>query len=183
MLAYTGLETVANLAAETREPGRTCPAACSPGSGWSPLICVGIVVLSRLAPPGARRHAALGTDWLRAPLIGIVDALRGPLPDALASVLRVDVGLTGTLILLARSRPASRVSGAWPIRSASTACFRGTFGRLNRRTLIPPSRSSRAALISTALLFGTSLRRADVTFLASLYSFGARAPSPRRSSR
>ena len=25
MLAYTGLETVANLAAETREPGRTLP--------------------------------------------------------------------------------------------------------------------------------------------------------------
>jgi APA family basic amino acid/polyamine antiporter len=34
-LAYTGLETVANFAEETRQPGRDLPRSLFAGSGWS----------------------------------------------------------------------------------------------------------------------------------------------------
>jgi basic amino acid/polyamine antiporter, APA family len=49
------------------------------------------------------------------------------------------------------------------------------FGRLNRRTLVSPEAIVSAALISTALMIGTSFVHDDVAFLASLFSFGVLA--------
>ena len=101
MLAYTGLETVSNLAEETREPGRDLPRSLFSGIGLVVLIYVAIALRRAVAhsrPPAARRSSApIGCE---SPLMGIVDALRGPLPDALATALRVYVGLTGAVILL-----------------------------------------------------------------------------------
>ncbi len=49
------------------------------------------------------------------------------------------------------------------------------FGRLNRRTLVSPQAIVAAALISTALMIGTSFVHDDIAFLASLFSFGVLA--------
>ena len=50
------------------------------------------------SPDGAPRSA---TDWLRAPLVGIVEAFDGHLPGFLVDCLRVVIGLTGAGILIA----------------------------------------------------------------------------------
>ncbi len=98
MLAFTGLETVANLAAETREPGRTLPRSLFVGIGGAVLISflIGLVALS--AYP-ADPETALGTTWLRAPLVGLADAFNGHLPAPFVDALRVFIGLTGAMIL------------------------------------------------------------------------------------
>ena len=176
MLAYTGLETVANLAEETREPGRDLPRSLFSGIGLVVLIYVAIALVGARArsrrPTGT---TALGTDWLRMPLMGIVDALRGPLPDRLATALRVYVGLTGAVILLVAV--TTSISGF--TRLAHSLGEHGqlprAFGRLNRRTLVSPQAIVAAALISTALMIGTSFVHEDVAFLASLFSFGVLA--------
>ena len=80
MLAYTGLETVANLAEETREPGRDLPRSLFSGIGLVVLIYVAIALVALTAFPATGGTTAFGTDWLRAPLMGIVDALGDPLP-------------------------------------------------------------------------------------------------------
>jgi hypothetical protein len=49
------------------------------------------------------------------------------------------------------------------------------FGRLNRRTLVSPQAIVSAALISIALMIGTSFVNEDIAFLASLFSFGVLA--------
>jgi basic amino acid/polyamine antiporter, APA family len=49
------------------------------------------------------------------------------------------------------------------------------FGRSNRRTLVSPHAIVAAALISTALLVGTSFTHDEVAILASLFSFGVLA--------
>ena len=100
MLAFTGLETVANLAAETREPGRTLPRSLFVGIGGAVLISflIGLVALS--AYP-ADPETALGTTWLRAPLVGLADAFNGHLPAPFVDALRVFIGLTGAMILIA----------------------------------------------------------------------------------
>ena len=107
--------------------------------------------------------------------MGIVDALRGPLPDALATALRVYVGLTGAVILLVAV--TTSISGF--TRLAHSLGEHGqlprAFGRLNRRTLVSPQAIVAAALISTALMIGTSFVHDDVAFLASLFSFGVLA--------
>jgi APA family basic amino acid/polyamine antiporter len=175
MLAYTGLETVANLAEETREPGRDLPRSLFSGIGLVVLIYVAIALVALSAFPATGGTTALGTDWLGAPLLGIVDALRDPLPGWAASTLRVYVGLTGAVILLVAV--TTSISGF--TRLAHSLGEHGqlprAFGRLNRRTLVSPEAIVAAALISTALIIGDSFVRDDVAFLASLFSFGVLA--------
>jgi APA family basic amino acid/polyamine antiporter len=175
MLAYTGLETVANLAEETREPGRDLPRSLFSGIGLVVVIYVAIAFVALSAFPATGGTTDLGTVWLRAPLMGIVDALGGPLPDAAATALRVYVGLTGAVILLVAV--TTSISGF--TRLAYSLGEHGqlprVFGRLNRRTLVSPQAIVAAALISTALMIGTSFVKDDVAFLASLFSFGVLA--------
>jgi basic amino acid/polyamine antiporter, APA family len=175
MLAYTGLETVANLAEETREPGRDLPRSLFSGIGLVVLIYVAIALVALSAFPATGGTTALGTDWLRAPLMGIVDALGDPLPNAAADALRVYVGLTGAVILLVAV--TTSISGF--TRLAHSLGEHGqlprAFGRLNRRTLVSPQAIVSAALISIALMIGTSFVNEDIAFLASLFSFGVLA--------
>ena len=107
--------------------------------------------------------------------MGIVAALSGDLPSGLATALRVYVGLTAALILLVAV--TTSISGF--TRLAHSLGEHGqlprAFGRLNRRTLVSPEAIVSAALISIALLIGTSFLTDEVTFLASLFSFGVLA--------
>jgi basic amino acid/polyamine antiporter, APA family len=175
MLAYTGLETVANLAEETREPGRDLPRSLFSGIGLVVLIYVAIAMVALSAFPATGGTTDLGTVWLRTPLMGIVDALEGHLPGAAATALRVYVGLTGAVILLVAV--TTSISGF--TRLAHSLGEHGqlprAFGRLNRRTLVSPQAIVAAALISTALMVGTSFVKDDIAFLASLFSFGVLA--------
>ncbi len=175
MLAYTGLETVANLAEETREPGRDLPRSLFSAIGLVVLIYVAIAMVALSAFPATGGTTDLGTVWLRAPLMGIVDALGGPLPDAAATALRMYVGLTGAVILLVAV--TTSISGF--TRLAYSLGEHGqlprAFGRLNRRTLVSPQAIVSAALIATALMIGTSFVNDDIAFLASLFSFGVLA--------
>ena len=77
-LAYTGLETVGNFAAEAREPGTALPRSMFLGliAAVVTTTLAGIAWLAAL--PGGE---VLGAEWLQAPLIGIVDALRAELPS------------------------------------------------------------------------------------------------------
>ena len=101
MLAYTGLETVANLAEETREPGRTLPRSLFSAIGLVVVLTAMIAVVGLSAFPVENGQTALAGEWLKAPLAGIVQALQPSLPGWLGDGLRVYVGLTGALVLLA----------------------------------------------------------------------------------
>jgi len=172
MLAFTGLETVANMAEEAREPGRTLPRSLFSAIGLVVAITVAIAVVGLAAFPAEGGSTALGDEWLRAPLSGIVAALQGSLPNGLGDALRVYVGLTGVLVLLAAA--TTSVSGF--ARLAHSLGEHGqlprAFGRLNRRTLVSPWAILAATGISIALVVGNDVLRDDVDGLASLYSFG-----------
>jgi APA family basic amino acid/polyamine antiporter len=171
MLAYTGLETVANYAEEARRPGRDVPRSLFSAITTVVVIYVLIALVGLSAFPATGGTTRLGDQWLRAPLMGIVSALQTHVWHWFGQVLRVYVGLTGTLVLLAAA--TTSISGF--SRLAHSLGEHGqlpaTFGRLNRRTLVSPAAVVSAAGISIALLIGTSFTRA-VPFLASLFSFG-----------
>jgi APA family basic amino acid/polyamine antiporter len=175
MLAYTGLETVANLAEETREPGRDLPRSLFSGIGLVVVIYVCIALVALSAFPAQGGTTGLGTDWLRAPLMGIVDELGTHLPNGLDTALRMYVGLTGAVILLVAV--TTSISGF--TRLARSLGEHGQlprqFGRLNRRTLVSPQAIVSAAFVSSALMIGTSFIQDDIAFLASLFSFGVLA--------
>ena len=172
MLAYTGLETVANLAEEAREPGRTLPRSLFSAIGLVVLLTAAVAAVGLSAFPVENGRTALGDEWLKAPLAGIVDALRAHVPDLVGDALVMYVGLTGALVLLAAA--TTSMSGFTRLAHSLGEHHQlpPSFGRLNRRTLVSPMAIVAVAAISIGLVIGTGLVDDDVEFLASLYSFG-----------
>lgn len=172
MLAYTGLETIANFAEETRRPGIDIPRAVLGSVGLVVVLYVLIALVGLSAFPPAEGTTLLGTEWLRAPLMGIVDVLGGHLPGWIGAPLRVYVGITGALILLAAA--TTSISGF--TRLAYSLGEHGqlprAYGRLHRRTLASPAAVVSAGAIASALVLVTSKLDNPVAFLASLFSFG-----------
>src|SRR5438132_810599 len=101
MLAYTGLETVSNLAEEAHEPGVNLPKSLFSALTGVVGVTVMIAIVGIAAFPAPGGATALGTRWLPAPLMGITAAVGAHLPHWLAVILRVAVGLSGALILFA----------------------------------------------------------------------------------
>ena len=170
MLAYTGLETVANLAAETREPGRTLPRSLFVGIGAAMAVSFALGLVAISAYPGG---SVLGTEWLRAPLVGIAAALEDPLPAFPADVLRVVIGLTGALVLLTAVTTSISGAGRLAYSLGQHDMIPRAFGTLHRRTLIAPPAIVGSALIAASLLvIGHFIPTEAVKFLAGLFSFG-----------
>jgi APA family basic amino acid/polyamine antiporter len=172
MLAYTGLETIANFAEEVRRPGIDIPRAVFGAIGLVVLIYVLIALVGLSAFPPDQGTTLLGTEWLRAPLMGIVTQLGTHLPGWIASPLRVYVGVTGALILIAAA--TTSISGftrlAYSLGEHDQ--LPRAYGRLHRRTLASPAAVGSAAVIASALVLVTSQLENPVAFLASLFSFG-----------
>ena len=172
MLAYTGLETVANLAEETREPGRTLPRSLFSAIGLVVLLTGAVAGVGVAAFPVENGRTALGEEWLKAPLAGIVDALGAHVPALVADALLVYVGLTGALVLLAAA--TTSISGFTRLAHSlgEHRQLPASFGRLNRRTLVSPQAIVAVTVVSVGLVVVTGLIGDDVASLASLYSFG-----------
>jgi basic amino acid/polyamine antiporter, APA family len=172
MLAYTGLESVANLAEETREPGVDLPRSLFSAIGLVVAIYVAIAAVGLSAFPPHAGTTELGTTWLRSPLMGIVDELQPHLPGWAGGTLRVYVGLSGAFVLLIAATTSMGGFGRLAYSLGEHGQLPRDFGRLNRRTLLSPQAIAAAVLISIALLVGTSFIHDNVAFLASLFSFG-----------
>ena len=171
-LAYTGLETVANLAEEAREPGRTLPRSLFSAIGLVVVLTVLVAMVGVTAFPADDGSSALGDEWLEAPIVGIVTAFEGELPDAAVDVLRVAVGLSAALILL--MAVTTSISG-----SARLAYSMGThgmlpreLGRLERRTLVSREAIAAITLVAIAVVLVAVIVGDEEQFLASAYSFG-----------
>ncbi|MGH2996559.1 MAG: amino acid permease, partial [Gaiellaceae bacterium] len=164
-LAYTGLETVANLAAEAREPGRTLPRSLFGGIGLVVVVTAafGLVAVS---------VEALPTDWRRAPLLAIVAELEADLPGGLVDALRVFVGLGAAVVLVAAITTAISGAGRLAYALGRRDMLPHAFARLNRRTLLSPAGIVSAGVLASALLLLADAWAREEQFLASLYSFG-----------
>jgi len=172
MLAYTGLETVANLSEEVRRPGRDLPRSLFGAIGLVVVLYAAIAVVGLSAFP-AEHGTQLGSTWARAPLMGIVASLRKHLPDVLGAPLQVFVGTTGALILVTAAATSMSGFGRLAYSLGEHGQLPRVFGRLSRRSVIAPQSIVAAALVSIALLVTTSVAfNHPVFFLASLYSFG-----------
>jgi APA family basic amino acid/polyamine antiporter len=170
MLAFTGLETVANLAEEARRPGVDLPRSVFGAIATVVTVYVAIALVAVSAFPGPKTE--LGTTWIHAPLLGITDRLNSKLPWVLGDVLRIYVGLTGALILaVAVTTSISGFSRLAYSLGEHGQIPRG-FGRLSRRAHVSPQAILAATVVSSAIVIATSFLKNEVAFLASLFSFG-----------
>jgi basic amino acid/polyamine antiporter, APA family len=164
-LAYTGLETVSNFAAETTEPGRALPRSLFGAVG----AVVGMAFLLGMIGLSVPELGGSGRD---APLEAIVDAARGSLPGWLGDALAVFVMASAVIVLV--SAITTSISGVGRLTHAlgRHGMLPRRFARLSPRTLIAPAAIVCAAVLSSALLILADIAGRELSFLASLYSFG-----------
>jgi APA family basic amino acid/polyamine antiporter len=170
MLAFTGLETVANLAEEARRPGVDLPRSVFGAIATVVTIYVAIALVAVSAFPGP--DTELGTKWIRAPLLGVADRLKSELPWVFGDVLRVYVGITGALILLVAVTTSMSGFSRLAYSLGEHGQLPRSFGRLSRRAHVSPHAILAAALISSLIVIGSAFLKHDVAFLASIFSFG-----------
>jgi APA family basic amino acid/polyamine antiporter len=176
MLAYTGIETVANLSGESRRPTEL-PGNLFRAAGAVITFYVLIAVIGLSAFPVTSGKTELGSEWRRAPLMGIVATLMPHLPTLLGDLLRVFVGFSGVAILLLAASNAISGFSRLAHSLGEHRMLPAPFGRLSRRTLVSPQSLIAIVLIAGGLLVATEPLhnhglQGQATFLASLFSFG-----------
>jgi len=171
MLAYTGIETVSNMAEEARDPGEQVPKAVNLVLIAVLAIYAGISVIALSALPvtqDASGHyaTALGTTYADDPVLGIVSALH--LHGALATAAKYYVGgLAATILLIATNAGMIGISRlSWSL--AEHRQLPGIFAKLHPRFDTPWFTILFFAAIAMALVLP-----GNTAFLGNLYSFGA----------
>jgi APA family basic amino acid/polyamine antiporter len=162
---------VSNLAEETRRPGRDLPRSLFTAIGLVVLLYVAIAIVALSAFP-AENGTLLGSNWIRAPLVGVASEIRAHVPAFIGDPLQVFVGLSGALILLTAATTSISGFGRLAYSLGEHGQLPRKFGMLRARTLVAPQSIVAAAVISIALLAGTAALAHPVLFLASLFSFG-----------
>jgi len=176
MLAYTGVETVSNLAEEARDPSRTVPSAYRlvAGAVFAIYFTLPLVALSAL--PVERIDGELTTrlalppeegGYANDPILGVVENLG---PEGLTlDAARIYVGILAATILFIATNAG--VLGASRI-TYSMATYRQLperFRRLHPRFKTPMLALVLFAGIAPILV----ILPGDVKFVGTLYSFGA----------
>ncbi len=127
-LAYTGIESVSSYAAEVREPGRTLPRSLFVGIGVAVAVNVAVAVVGVSAFPAEPNPegpdgvaSGLGTEWLKAPLVGIASAVGDEIGgrQALEMVVGRDRGADPGR---GRHHGDGGRASAWPSRWPATTC-------------------------------------------------------------
>ena len=171
MLAYTGIETVSNMAEEARDPGEQVPKAVNLVLIVVLGLYAGISVIALSALPvtqDASGHyaTALGTTYADDPVLGIVSALG--LHGTLATAANFYVGaLAATILVIATNAGMIGISRlSWSL--AEHRQLPGAFAKLHRRYHTPWFTILFFSVLAVALVVP-----GDTEFLGNLYSFGA----------
>ncbi|HEX2371323.1 MAG TPA: universal stress protein [Solirubrobacterales bacterium] len=171
MIAYTGIETISNMAEEAKDAGRTVPQ----GTGLTVLAVLGLYVLLPVialsAMPVTQDAAGnfsteLGTKFADDPVLGIVENLG--LSAGLTDALRVYVGALAAVILIIATN------------AALIGLSRLTFSMGHHRQLPerlsqvhPRFRTPFIAIIVFSAVAAITLLPGETELLATMYSFGA----------
>jgi basic amino acid/polyamine antiporter, APA family len=171
MIAYTGIETISNMAEEARDAARTIPRAV----GFTVIAVLGLYMLIPLvalsAMPvtqgsGGEYTTTLGTTFADNPMLGIAENLGlGATPTEL---LRYYVGVFAGVILLIATNAAM-------IAVSRLTYSMGQYRQLPEalRQLHPRYRTPYIAIVVFAVIAIVTMVPGQTELLATMYSFGA----------
>jgi APA family basic amino acid/polyamine antiporter len=175
MIAYTGMETISNLAEETRDPPRDVPRAYKFVAGAVFTIYLTLPAIALMALPvhrvGDHYETLLGQNppkgFANDPVLGLVENIG--LHGSLLSAMKFYVGiLAGTILIIAANAGvigSSRVTYSMSSYRQLPEIFR----RLHPRFKTPwLSLTCFSGLLATATLLP-----GRIDFLGTMYSFGA----------
>lgn len=165
MVAFTGIESVSQMAEEAHEPARTVPRAIG-------MVVLAVLVMYagiNMVGFSALSPSELGSTWALDPVQGIVSAL----PGAIASLLGPWVALLAASILLIATNAGLMGVSRLAFSMGMHRQLPGPFYKLHPTFHTPYLAIAFFALI-TVLLLGTGFFSDQLLFnLADLYSFGA----------
>jgi APA family basic amino acid/polyamine antiporter len=166
MVAYTGIETVSNMAEEAKDPGRDVPKAVNMVLVAVLAVYAGISVVALSALPVEHGTTALGTTYANDPVLGVVSAFG--LSDTAQQVARAYVGvLAATILFIATNAGLIGISRlSWSL--AEHRQLPEIFARLHPRHRTPWFTIAFFSLLAALLLIP-----GQTTLLGNLYSFGA----------
>jgi APA family basic amino acid/polyamine antiporter len=170
MIAYTGIETISNMAEEARNAEKTIPR----GTGLTVLAVLGLYLLLPLialsAMPvvehGGTHTTALGTTFADDPVLGIVENLG--LGEGATQALRYYVGVLAAVILLI-------ATNAGLIGVSRLTYSMGQHRQLPERlrAVHPRFRTPYIAILAFSTIAAITLIPGETELLATMYSFGA----------
>ena len=171
MIAYTGIETISNMAEEARDAARTIPRAV----GFTVVAVLGLYMLIPLvalsAMPvtqgaGGEYTTELGTTFADNPMLGIAENLG--LGASPTEVLRYYVGAVAGVILLIATNAAM-------IAVSRLTYSMGQYRQLPEalRQLHPRYRTPYIAIVIFAVIAIITMVPGQTELLATMYSFGA----------
>jgi basic amino acid/polyamine antiporter, APA family len=171
MIAYTGIETISNMAEEAKDAARTIPRSVglTVAAVLGLYLLIPVVALSAMpVVQNAAGHytTALGSEFANDPILGIVENLG--LGDGLTEALRFYVGILAAVILLI-------ATNAGLIGVSRLTYSMGQHRQLPEglRQVHPRYRTPYIAILVFAGLAMITLIPGQAEFLATLYSFGA----------
>ena len=175
MLAYTGIETVSNMAEEARDPDTDVPKAVNLILIAVLAVYAGMTVVALSALPvkghGAHAYTQLGLTpeqggYQNDPVLGIIENLG--LPTAVTHLLRYYVGiLAATILFIATNAGLIGISRlSWSLSEHRQ--LPSLFSRLH-----PRHRTPWFTIIVFSVFAGVLLIPGKTAFLGNLYSFGA----------
>jgi basic amino acid/polyamine antiporter, APA family len=171
MIAYTGIETISNMAEEARDAAQTIPRSVglTVAAVLALYLLIPVVALSAMpvVQDGAGSYTtALGTEFAGDPILGIVENLG--LSGGLTEALRVYVGILAAVILLI-------ATNAGLIGVSRLTYSMGQHRQLpeSLRQVHPRYRTPYIAILVFAAVAMITLIPGQTDFLATMYSFGA----------
>ncbi|HMT03912.1 MAG: universal stress protein [Solirubrobacterales bacterium] len=169
MLAYAGIEAVSNLAPDLDLNPRQFTRVVTRTFWIVPLLYAAMAAVALMALPvfiGPNGpETELGTTYIEAPVLGVVEAFR---PDWLSNLLQwlVAIVAAGTLIWAANTAMLGVARHTYTL--AVNRQIPSWIGQLGRRYEVP----YKAIIICAIAVFGLALI-GDFEMLAGIYAFGA----------
>ncbi len=170
MIAYTGIETISNMAEEAKDAARTIPRSVGlvVAAVLGLYLLIPIVALSAMpvVHTASGYHTALGSQYADDPILGIVENLG--LSSGPTEVLRYYVGVLAAVILLIATNAAL-------IGVSRLTYSMGQHRQLPEglRQVHPKYRTPYIAIVIFAGVAILTLIPGKTNFLATMYSFGA----------
>ncbi len=170
MVAYTGIETVSNMAEESKDPGHDVPKAVNLVLFAVLGVYAGISVVALSALPvvhGAHGYATeLGTTYENDPVLGIISRLG--LHGSMLTFAKDYVGiLAATILFIATNAGLIGISRlSWSL--AEHRQLPSLFSRLH-----PTYRTPWFTIVCFSTLAGLLILPGETKLLGNLYSFGA----------
>ena len=171
MIAYTGIETISNMAEEAKDAARTIPRSVglTVAAVLGLYLLIPVVALSAMpVTQNAAGHfsTALGTEFANDPILGIVENLG--IGASLTDALRYYVGILAAVILLI-------ATNAGLIGVSRLTYSMGQHRQLPEglRQVHPKYRTPYIAILIFSVIAVITLIPGKTDFLATMYSFGA----------